>query len=289
MNSQKERAIRSMTGFSKASAKNAGCACYVEIKSVNHRYLEINTKVPDEFLKLDMEIKKIAKSCIKRGAVYLNLNFVYETGVDLKIDDRLFQKLLKLEKDIEQRHGINQPLNIHYILSYPGVVKQARPQVPFKEKRELVLAALKAALGALLKSRDKEGRVLQKDLQEHLSKIRKNLSIIEDIEKMREDALLKKMQNEAAARHNTQGGGPHQMPLPSISEEVVRLKSHIRAVGDLLTKGGIIGRELDFLAQEMNRETNTISAKALSSKTARFVVKVKAEIEKIREQSLNIE
>jgi len=287
MNSKKERDIRSMTGFSKARAKSADCACYVEIKSVNHRYLEVNTKIPDEFLRLDLEIKKIVKSHIKRGAVYLNLNFVYETGVDLKIDDGLFQKLLKLEKDIEKRHGINQPLNIHYILSYPGVVKQVRPQVPFKEKRKLVLTALKAALEALIKSRNKEGRVLQKDLQDHLSKIEKNLSIIEGIEKMREKALLKKMQDEAVERYNTQSGP--QTPLPSIAEEVVRLRSHIKAVGDLLTKGGIIGRELDFLAQEMNRETNTISAKALSSKTARFVVKVKAEIEKIREQSLNIE
>jgi len=120
MNSKKTKAIRSMTGFSKASAKNANCACYVEIKSVNHRYLEVNTKIPDEFLRLDLEIKKIVKSRIKRGAVYLSLNFVYETGVDLRIDDALFQKLLKLEKDIEKRHGINQPLNIHYILSYMG-------------------------------------------------------------------------------------------------------------------------------------------------------------------------
>ena len=217
----------------------------------------------------------------------MNLSFIYETGVDLKIDDGLFQKLLKLEKDIEKRHGINQPLNIHYILSYPGVVKQGRPQVPFKEKRGLVLTALKAALEALIKSRNKEGRVLQKDLQDHLSRIGKNLSIIEALEKVRENALLKKMQDAAVERYNTQGGP--QTPLPSISEEVVRLRSHIKAVGDLLTKGGIIGRELDFLAQEMNRETNTLSAKALSSKTARFVVKVKADIEKIREQSLNIE
>ncbi|MDP8233495.1 MAG: YicC/YloC family endoribonuclease [Candidatus Saelkia tenebricola] len=287
MSEKQGKRINSMTGFGKASAKSINCACYAEIKSVNHRYLEINTKIPDEFLKLDLEIKKIAKSYIKRGAAYLSLNFIYEAGVDLKVDDKLFQKLLKLEKDIESRHGINQSLNIHYILSYPGVVKQVRPQIPFKEKRELILGALKSALESLSASRNQEGKVLQKDLQVHLNIIEKNLHVIERIEKNRENILLKRMQDQAVKRQQTQGGA--QMPLPSIAEEVVRLRSHIRAAKGLLARGGVIGRELDFLAQEMNRETNTVSAKALSSTTARSVVKVKAEIEKIREQALNIE
>ncbi len=280
---KKENNLKSMTGFGKGSTRSDVSSCFVEIKSVNHRYLEVNTKVPDEFLSLELEIKKIIKQHIKRGSVYLNLNFCYDAGMDIVINDGLFKKLLKLEKEIENRHGISQSLNIHYILSYPGVVKQVRPQVPFKEKRALMLAALNIALKALLKSRDNEGKNLKKDLDIRLNVIERSLAAINGIEKNREKILVKKMQQQA------QNTSQPQVPVPSTAEELVRLKSHIKTMRDLIARGGVVGRELDFLAQEMNRETNTVSAKALSSRTARSVVKVKAEIEKIREQSLNIE
>ena len=283
---KKEANIRSMTGFGRGQSKNFNCTCYVEIKSVNHRYLEVNSKIPDEFLKLDLEIKRIIKNYLRRGTVYLNLNFVYEGGVDLEIDDLLFEKLLRLEKQVEERHGISQPLNIHYILSYPGVVKQVHPDVPFREKRALVLDALKIALDALVKSREREGRNLKKDLEERIERLEKYLSIIESREKEREEVLAQRMEQEVQALDSQATAVGN---IPSTAEEIVRLRSHFRTVRLLLSKGGMIGRELDFLAQEMNREINTLSAKALSSKTAQTVVKVKTEIEKIREQALNIE
>ncbi len=279
---------RSMTGFGKGCSKSDKCSCYCEIKSVNHRYLEINTKMSDEFARLELDIKKIAKSQIARGAVYINISFVYEEGMDLKINDQLFKKLLKVEKDIESKHGITQSLNIHYILSYPGVVRQARPNVSSAEKKKLIIEALKNALNSLMVSRNREGEALRKDLSVRLSKIEKNLQIVDSIEKAREEALSKKMQREAVRVQQAQSAV--SLPaLASVNEEVVRLKTHLKTIRKLINKGGVLGRELDFLAQEMNRETNTISAKALSSKTACFVVQIKAEIEKIREQSLNIE
>lgn len=281
---EKKDVIRSMTGYGRGSFRGEGFTCTIELKSVNHRYLEVNTKLPDEFIRFDIELKKIIKNYIKRGAIYLNLNFIYEEGPDLKIDDALFRKLLKLEKEVEQRHGISQPLNIHYILSYPGVVKQVHPQIPYARKREGILTALNQALKALIKSREKEGQNLKRDVQERLKKIERNLEAIEGLEKSREKQLLKSLEEEAKVLKQE----PPPTP-PSTSEEIVRLKSHLRAGRSLLEKGGVIGRELDFLAQEMHREINTLSSKALSAKTARYVVKIKAEIEKIREQALNIE
>jgi len=285
---KESRRIKSMTGFGRGRAKDQKCSCYCEAKSVNHRYLEVNTKVPDEFNQLEPEIKKIIKSYLSRGAVYLNMNFVYEEGMDLKIDNKLFQKLLRLEKEIASRHGIAQPLNIHYILSYPGVVRQARPQVSFKEKRALVNEALKIALESLVKSRAAEGRFLRKDLIVRLGKIESGLKIIEGVEKERENALLQQRQNNLLQPQPITGIG-YPAAVASVNEEVVRLNTHIKTARKLIEKGGIIGRELDFLAQEMNREINTISAKANSGKTARFAVQIKSEIEKIREQALNIE
>ena len=280
--------VKSMTGFGKGVARSEKCSCYCEIKSVNHRYLEINTKMSDEFLRLEIEIKKIVKNQIARGAVYLSINFVYEEGLDLKVNDRLFKKILKLEKDIEAKHGIAQPLNIHYILSYPGVVRQMRPNISSAEKRKLIMEALGGALDSLVLSRDREGKALYKDLSIRLNKIDRNLQIIDSAEKARENALSKKMQQAAVRMQNSQNTA--SLPtLTSVNEEVVRLKTHLKTVYRLINKGGVLGRELDFLAQEMNREANTISAKALSAKTARFIVQIKAEIEKIREQSLNIE
>ena len=280
--------VKSMTGFGKGVARSEKCSCYCEIKSVNHRYLEINTKISDEFSRLEIEIKKIVKNQIARGSVYLSISFVYEEGLDLKVNDRLFKKILKLEKDIEAKHGIKQPLNIHYILSYPGVVRQVRPNISSAEKRKLIMEALKIALDSLVLSRDREGSALHKDLSIRLNKIDKNLQIIDSTEKARENALSKKMQQAAVRMQNSQNTA--SLPtLTSVNEEVVRLKTHLKTVSRLINKGGVLGRELDFLAQEMNREANTISAKALSAKTARFIVQIKAEIEKIREQSLNIE
>ncbi|MDP8252807.1 MAG: YicC/YloC family endoribonuclease [Candidatus Kaelpia aquatica] len=280
--------IRSMTGFGKGSVRSDRCSCYCEIKSVNHRYLEVNTKMSDEFAKIELEIKRIVKNQISRGAVYLNLSFVYEEGMDLKINDRLFKKLLTLEREIEAKHGIAQSLNIHYILSYPGVIRQARPDISSAEKKRLVIEALKDALTSLMASRDREGGALQKDLFICLNKIEKNLQIVNLTEKTRENSLSKKMQKEAVRMQHAQSTA--SLPaLASVNEEIVRLTTHIKTLRKLINKGGVVGRELDFLAQEMNREANTISAKALSSKTACFIVQIKAEIEKIREQSLNIE
>lgn len=281
---EKKGVIRSMTGYGRASFKGEGFSCTVELKSVNHRYLEVNTKLPEEFMRFDIEIKKMIRNFITRGVVYLNLNFVYEEGPDLEINDALFRKLLKLEKEVEQRHGIAQPLNIHYILSYPGVVKQVHPRIPYGKKREGVLTALNHALKVLVKSREKEGQNLKRDVQERFKRIERNLEVIGVLEKVREKQLLKSLEEEVKSLKQEP-----LSPPPSTSEEIVRLKSHLRAGRSLLEKGGVVGRELDFLAQEMHREINTLSSKALSSKTARYVVKIKAEIEKIREQALNIE
>ncbi len=284
MKSLDKGVIRSMTGYGRASIRGEGFSCTVEVKSVNHRYLEVNTKLPDEFLRLDIEIKRIVKGFVKRGVVYLSLNFVYEEGPDLEIDDALFRKLLKLEKEVEKRHGISQPLNIHYILSYPGVVKQIQPRIPHAKKRQAILHACNAALQALVKSREKEGQSLKKDIQERLKRIERNLELIETLEKIKEKQLLKAIEEEVKVLK------PEEPPTPpSTSEEIVRLKSHLKAGHNLLEKGGVIGRELDFLAQEMHREVNTLSSKALSPRTPRYAVKIKAEIEKIREQALNIE
>jgi uncharacterized protein (TIGR00255 family) len=283
-----KNSVKSMTGFGKGSARSQRCSCYCEIKSVNHRYLEINTKMSDEFARLELEIKRLVKNQIFRGALYINFSFVYEEGMDLKINDPLFKKLLKLEKEIEAKHNISQSLNIHYILSYPGVVRQARPSVSSNEKKKLIFEALKDGLNSLMSSRNREGEALRKDLFLCLSKIEKNLKTIETTEQAREKALSKKMQQEAARIKAAQA--TTSLPaLTSVNEEIVRLKTHLKTVDKLINKGGVLGRELDFLAQEMNREANTISAKALSSKTAQFIVQIKAEIEKIREQSLNIE
>lgn len=283
----KESVIRSMTGFGRGQARGEKLACYVEIKSVNHRYLEINTRIPDELSFFDLEIKKLVKYYVKRGAVYLSLNLVYEGGIDLEIDDELFKKILKLEKEIERRHGILQPLNIHYILSYPGVVREIHAKVPFKEKRELIQTAVKNALTNLILSREREGWNLKKDIEEHLIRIEKDLLVISRLEEEREKFLLKSMQEQIPKEEGFQAQSV--TTLASTAEEIVRLKSHLRATRSLLTKAGVIGRELDFFAQEMAREINTLSAKALSAKTSKFVVKIKVEIEKIREQALNIE
>lgn len=281
--------LRSMTGYGRGEAKGDGFSCSVEIKSLNHRYLEVNVRLPDELSRMELELKRAIKIQVKRGAIHVNVNFSYDGAPDLEINDDLFRKLLKLEKEVERRHGISQPLNIHYILSYPGVVKQVYPEIPYKRKREIVMRALEKALENLLKSREKEGENLRKDIIGRLERIARSLSFIELLEHAKEEELVRKMEEEIRQAQQGQGQLVPQGVLPSTSEEIVRLKSHLKTAHLLLRRGGVIGRELDFLAQEMHREINTLSAKALSSKTSRYVVRIKVEIEKIREQALNIE
>jgi uncharacterized protein (TIGR00255 family) len=290
MDMRKTSIIRSMTGYGKGVCRTEECSAYVEIKGMNHKYLEINMKLPDEFLKMELEIRKLIKNNIKRGAVYLSLNFTYDAPLDLKIDSVLFQKLLNLEKEIEERHGISQPINIHFILNYPGVIKQIGPKIPFKIKRESIMEAVNEAISSFINTKELEGENLKKDIMLRISKMGRYIEILNILENKERKKIEEKLGKRAEEITPSTDISGEQMPaIGSVNEEIVRFSSHIKMIKQTFRKGGEIGKELDFIAQEMNREINTLASKALATTSSKYVIKIKSEIEKIREQALNLE
>lgn len=286
---RKQDVVRSMTGYGKGVAREEGCSAYVEIKGMNHKYLEINIKLPDEFSKMELEIRKILKAQLRRGAVYFSLNFVYELPPDLEINSPLFEKLLNLEKEIEERHGISQPINIHFILNYPGVIKEVNPKISYKTKRDLVLRAVGEAMSNFLRTKEIEGENLKKDILNRITKMERYIKVIEVLEEKQEKKLEQKLR-ETEELHTASSVTTEKIAgIGGVSEEIVRFNSHIKMARKVLNKGGEIGRELDFIAQEMNREINTLASKALATFTSKYVIRIKSEIEKVREQALNIE
>ena len=290
--------IKSMTGFGQAQFQADGYEVTLEVKSVNHRFLDINIRLPRKYMLLEERIKEIIKKYAIRGRFDLNLSIHAETSSNsLKVDKKLAMDYYDSLKDLAENLNIPTDFKVFDFTRLPDIFKLE----PQSEDLELVWSVIEItltqALEQLVTMRRREGEHLVEDLRKRIDFILGKVVFLE----MRAPEVIKLYQQKLTTRleellpdTNLDLGRLFQeiaffADRSDITEEIVRLNSHLRQLHESLIQDEAIGRKSDFLLQEMFREINTIASKASDLEMSQTAVEAKAELEKIREQIQNIE
>lgn len=292
--------LKSMTGYGRGEFANEYFNIIIEIKSVNHRYSDINVKMPRHINFLEEKIKKAVREKISRGKVdvYINLEYINDTAVDVKVDIPLAKAYKeKLEQLIDELK-LDENVKLFNILSLPEIIRTEKKETDEELLWMPLKNALEEALEKIMEMKVVEGEAIKDDMLSKLSEIER---LVDDIE-LRAPNVVLEYKNKLKDRIEELLGNEVKIDeerlaqevaifadKSNINEELVRLKSHINQFRKIVNEDDAVGRKLDFLIQEMNRETNTIGSKANDIFIANNVVLIKAEIEKIREQVQNIE
>ena len=284
----------SMTAFSRIDVNSEFGSLIFELKSVNHRFIEINFKVPELFKKLELQMRDLLKEALVRGKVECSIIINENTVLsETKIDQAQLENYLDLMQKVKSKVGEPDKISITDVLNLPGVLNQKPVESSGLEK--FCLEGFKETIKKLKEFREIEGKKLKKDITEkikfievHLESLEKELPRLLDLNRKR----LEKRISDLAVQIDRDRLDQEMVLLANrsdIDEEIVRLRSHSSEVIRLLDTDNAIGRKLDFLMQEMNREANTIGSKSLSEFTSKVAIELKVLIEQIREQVQNIE
>lgn len=291
--------IRSMTGFGRSKYENEEREYTVEIKSVNNRYSDISIKMPRNLSSLEEKIKKQITTAISRGKIDVFITFINnsEKGKDIKINTELAKMYIKELKQLAKEGEIIDNINVTEVIRLPEVLNISLEN----DDEELILSELtvctKTAIDSFIAMRETEGLKIKEDLQNRINIISKKIDKINSISTGLVEEYVVKLEKRINDILKTSVVDETRLAQEiviysdkcSIEEEITRLRSHILQFTNLLETSGPIGKKLDFLVQEMNRETNTIGSKANSLEITNLVVDLKTEIENIREQIQNIE
>ena len=291
--------IRSMTGFGRSKYENEEREYTVEIKSVNNRYSDISIKMPRNLSSLEEKIKKQITTAISRGKIDVFITFINnsEKGKDIKINTELAKMYIKELKQLAKEGEIIDNINVTEVIRLPEVLNISLEN----DVEELILSELtvctKTAIDSFIAMRETEGLKIKEDLQNSINIISKKINKINNISTGLVEEYVVKLEKRINDILKTSVVDETRLAQEiviysdkcSIEEEITRLRSHILQFTNLLETSGPIGKKLDFLVQEMNRETNTIGSKANSLEITNLVVDLKTEIENIREQIQNIE
>ena len=291
--------VKSMTGFGRCEVSEGTRKMTVEMKSVNHRYLDVNMKMPKKLNFFDASIRSLLKTYIQRGKVDLFISFedTAETNFSLKYNQELAGEYLKYLQQMADQFGLENDIRVSTLSRYPEVLSMEEVQVDEEELWNLLEKALIGACEQFVETRIKEGENLKKDLLDKLDEMLENVAyisqrspqIIGEYRKKLEDKVKELLEDV----HIEEGRLATEITIFAdkicVDEEIVRLKSHIEHTKATLESGGAVGRKLDFIAQEMNREANTILSKANDLEVSNHAIELKTEIEKVREQIQNIE
>lgn len=292
--------VKSMTGFGRGTGSFGGLDFTIDVKSVNHRFFDFSARIYKDYAFLEEPIKKRIAESVTRGKVDVYFHTeksAEEIELCAKVDQNLVRAYLDAANLLESEHNVRNDLGASRLLTLPDVLMITPPDVSDDEIQSAVLAGLDRALDAFLIMRETEGEKLKTDLQSNLQFI---LSSVERIEELApasvqtyRQRLEEKIRETLADRTFDESRLLTEVAIfadkVAVDEETVRLRSHISQFESWLEQGGAIGKKLDFLVQEMNREVNTIGSKCNSIEITRIVVDVKSCIEKIREQIQNIE
>ena len=284
----------SMTAFSRIDINSEFGSLIFELKSVNHRFIEINFKIPELFKKLELQMRDLLKEALVRGKVECSIIINENTVLsETKIDQAQLEKYLDLMQKVKSKVGEPDKISVTDVLNLPGVLNQKPIESSGLEKS--CLEGFKETIKKLKEFREIEGKKLKKDITEkikfievHLESLEKELPRLLDLNRKR----LEKRISDLAVQIDRDRLDQEMVLLANrsdIDEEIVRLRSHSSEVIRLLDTDNAIGRKLDFLMQEMNREANTIGSKSLSEFTSKVAIELKVLIEQIREQVQNIE
>lgn len=291
--------IKSMTGFGRAEVMEGNSKFTVEMKSVNHRYLDINIKMPKKISFFESAVRNLLKEYIQRGKVdvFITYEDYNEDNFSLKYNEEAAKEYLGYLQKMSETFGLENDVKVSTLSRYPEVLTLEEQSVDEKELWAVLEKALRAASRQFVESRITEGENLQKDL---IGKLDTMLTYVDFIEE-RSPQILKEYRARLEAKvaellADTQLDENRIAAEVTIfadkicvDEETVRLRSHVEATKNTLSEGGSVGRKLDFIAQEMNREANTILSKANDLAISDTGINLKTDIEKVREQIQNIE
>ncbi len=290
--------IKSMTGYGRGDAELDGLQFSVEIKAVNHRYGDINIKVPRLLAPLEPELKKRIQGQLKRGKIDVFISQGSSsrlTSVPVVAED-LAKAYMAAFGRLQEISGLSGSVSVEFLASQKDVLQIQETELSTDDLSSCLYAALDKALEAIAVMRRCEGEATAADIGQRTAALK---NILGDIEECAPRVPLEWQQklNERLAKLHDNGGDPQRIAQEiaifadrcDISEEITRFKSHLQQFGELLQQDEPVGRQMDFLVQELNREANTMGSKSNDATLTRHVVALKSELEKIREQVQNIE
>ena len=291
--------IRSMTGYGSAKGEAAGLSLSVELKSVNNRYLDVSVKLPRALLFAEEQIKKAVAAHISRGKVdvFVTADASGGDSVEVRVNTALLRGYIDALTKVRDEYGLTDDMSLMGLCRMPEVLSTERRELDADELTAGLLGILEQALAGYDAMREREGEKLRDDVLSRLEEIGRLTGIVE--QRSPQTVAEYRARLEQKLREALEG-----LPIDdariltecavfadkvAVDEETVRLRSHISQLRGMAEGASPIGRKMDFLIQELNRESNTIGSKCQSAEIARVVVDLKAEIEKIREQIQNVE
>jgi uncharacterized protein (TIGR00255 family) len=292
--------LTSMTGFGRAECQDGDYSYKAEIRSVNNRFIEINTRLPKAFLDMELPLKKLIKSHCARGSINITITLANSNDGsgewDVKPNLPLATQYVKALKEIQTSLGLEGQVHIDSVVGLRDVFK-IEPIAIDPAKESLLLNMAESALASLQKMREEEGAHLQKDLAERIDSIEKHAAEIEkrqpEVIQEYKARLKEKIKLLNDGIEMDEGRLAQETAILAdrcdITEEITRLTSHLNQFRKLFDSSEPIGRKLEFITQEINREVNTMGSKSSDTKAANLVIDIKSTLEKIREQLANIE
>ena len=291
--------MRSMTGFGRGESDNGALKIVVEVKAVNHRYSEITVKQPRQFLALEDKMKKVVGEYIERGKVdvFVRTQELADAEKPVQIDQKRALAYHDALKDLAEALGTTYHVDPFRLMTLPEVIVKEESEPDMKALWPVMEAALRQAMDNHIAMRDQEGAHIEENLREKVAGLqqlaaqvadRSPVVLVEYKEKL-ESRIAELLANATVDAERLAQEVAYFAEKSCIDEELVRLQSHFEQFYTIADQKGSIGRKLDFLIQEMNRETNTIGSKANDLEIGRLVVEMKSELEKVREQIQNIE
>ena len=291
--------VKSMTGYGRAVETVNGREFTVELRSVNNRYLDCSVKLPRSLSFAEEAVKQAVKATISRGKVDVFISVYSDGAADVKVtlNAPMVEGYLAAMKQMVSEYGVQDDISVSLISRMPEVFTIEKPEVDEEQLQNDLMSVVGKALANYDAMRAAEGKALENDLRSRGNTILELVSQVEagngqtviDYRTRLENKLKEVLANTTIDESRILTEAAIFADKVAVDEETVRLRSHLEQMNTMLTGGGAIGRKLDFLLQEMNRESNTIGSKCSDVKLARIVVDIKAELEKIREQTQNIE
>ena len=291
--------IKSMTGYGRAQGSFSGGQIQVEIKSVNNRYLDCGVKLPRVYAFAEEAVKSLVQHTISRGKVdvFISINAAGAQNVKISLNTPVVEGYLAALRQLTEQYGVRDDIAVSTLARMNDLFLVEKQEEDETEVKEALLGVVAQALAAFDAMRTAEGETLKADLLEKADQVLDMVSLVEARSPVTVEAyrqrLTAKMQevleNTAIDQARIIQEAAIYGDKVAVDEETVRLRSHVDQMRAMLSEGGVIGRKLDFLMQEMNREANTIGSKGNDVEQARNVVNIKSQLEKIREQIQNIE
>lgn len=291
--------VRSMTGYGRGEKSAEDCHIVVELKTLNHRSLDVVLRVPKEFFVFEDKIRRYCQENISRGRVevYISREFVEQSAKKVVVDEELAASYFQALQKIKKLFALEDGLTAKDLADFPEVLHVEKKEVDNEKMWEVVEEALKSAIAQLITQREEEGTRLEADIGLKLGRINELAETLKE----RAPRIVEEYRQKLDTRLKELFGGNDydeqrffmEVSLYAekcnIDEELVRLDSHIKTFNQDLNSDAVVGRKLDFILQEINREINTMSAKSNDAEISHLVVEIKSEVDKIREQVQNIE